>query len=276
MKNDKCFNFTKEDFRNIRSVISIQAFIRKYEIDKIMEDICENHFDNALELGCGSGRYSKHLAFYCKKLTAIEYNERRLSAKNNEKITFIVGDAQDLSRFGDNEMDLIFSSNLIEHLSDIDRCLAECRRVVKTDGQIIHTVPTRTWKFFHLLLYYPVAIEVLFLKIFSAQKATALLETISPEIDCDSSLRPHDSAFSIKKHLLPKTHGVSKSHYSEFKNWGQKHWINIFKKNGLEILEIVRLPFYFGWEYNFRLILKLGNYLGMSSSTAYILRKNKG
>lgn len=275
MKSNRRFNLTKKDFETIHHEVSMKDYIRKYEIDKTLEGFCENHFDNALELGCGNGMYSKYLAFYCKKLTAMEYNERRLSAKSDEKITFVVGDAQDLSKFGDNEMDLIFSSNLIEHLSDIDSCLAECRRVIKAEGQIIHTVPNRTWKFFHLLLYYPFAIKVLLLKIFSAKKAAALLESVSPDTGCDSSLRPQYSKSSIKKYLLPKTHGISKSHYGEFKQWGQKRWIDIFKKNGLEISEIVRLPFYFGWEYNFRFILKLGNYLGMSSSTAYILRKNE-
>jgi ubiquinone/menaquinone biosynthesis C-methylase UbiE len=275
VKSDKRFNFEKEDFRSIHSETSMQAFLRKYEIDKIMEDVRENYFDKALELGCGSGIYSKHLARYCKKLVAIEYNERRLSAKSDEKTTFIVGDACDLSQFGDNEMDLIFSSNLIEHLPDIDECLMECRRVVKADGQIIHTVPNRTWKFFHLLLYYPFAVKVLFLKLFYAEKAAALLETISPDTGCDSSLRPQGSTFSLKKYLLPKTHGISKSHYIEFKKWGQKHWIDIFRRNGLEVSEIVHLPFYFGWEYNFRFILRLGNLLGLSSSTAFVLRKSE-
>ena len=273
MRMDKRFSFAKEEFEIIRKETSMQAFVRKFEVDNIMEGICEKHFDKALELGCGDGRYSKYLASYCNKLIALEYNERRLVAKSNEKTTFIIGDAQDLSRFGDGEMNLVFSSNLLEHLPDVGRCLTECRRVVKQDGLIIHTVPNRTWKFFHLLLYYPFAIKVLFLRLFSPKKAVALLESISPDTGVDSSLRVQGSAFSLKEHLLPKTHGISKSHYSEFKKWGEKYWINIFKRNGLQVAGIVRLPFYFGWEYNFRIILKLGNYLGLSSSTAFILQQ---
>lgn len=274
MRSGRRFSLTKEDFEIIRGQASMQAFVRKYEVDKIMDGICENHFDRALELGCGSGAYSKYLAYYCKQLIAMEYNERRLTAKSDKKTTFIIGDAHELSQFGNNEMDLIFSSNLIEHLPDIDKCLVECRRVIKQDGQIIHTVPNRTWKFFHLLLYYPFAAKVLLLRLFSAKRAAELLESISPEAGYDSSLRPQASAFSVKNHLFPKTHGISKSHYGEFKKWGQRHWINTFKRNGLEVAEIVKLPFYFGWGFNFRLILRLGNYLGMSSSTAYVLRKN--
>lgn len=275
MKNIRRYSLTQDDFAVIRGEIPMKAFIRKYEMEKIMEGFCEGHFDQALELGCGDGRYSKYLAFYCKKLTAMEYNERRLTAKSDEKTDFIIGDAQDLSQFGDNDMDLIFSSNLIEHLPDIDRALRECRRVVKEGGLIIHTVPNRTWKFFHLLLYYPFALKIVFLKIFSPEKAKVLLELVSPDVGMDSSLRMQSGSFSIKKYLLPQTHGISRSHFGEFKTWGEMHWRNAFEKNGMEVVEIVRLPFYFGWEYNFRLVLRVGNYFGLSSSTAYILRKNK-
>ena len=170
-------------------------------------------------------------------------------------------------------MDLVFSSNLIEHLPDIDKAMSECRRVIKKDGLIIHSVPNCTWKFFHLILYYPFASKVLLLKLFSSRRAKELLESVSPNTGLDSSLRPQGNAFSLKEYLFPKTHGISKSHFSEFRRWTQKYWAKVFQANALEIVEIVQLPFYFGWGYNFRFLLKLGNYLGLSSSTAYVLRK---
>ena len=86
MKRNRRFNLTPKDFEIIRQTASMKDYIRKYEIDKIMENVRDNNFENVLELGCGNGKYSKYLASYCKKLTAIEYNERRLTAISNEKM----------------------------------------------------------------------------------------------------------------------------------------------------------------------------------------------
>lgn len=267
----KRYNLTRQDLKTVKDPAQWKPFIRKFEIDKIFDGLHKDYFDRALELGCGSGEHSEYLAFYCKKLIAIEYNKDRLTSAGNDKTTFMVADAQDLSQFHDNEMDLIFSSNLIEHLSKVDRCLSECRRVVKQQGLIIHTVPNRTWKFFHLLLYYPFGVKVMFWRFVSPKKAQGLSEFIDTKVKLDSSLRSLD--YSLKKVLWPKTHGISKSHFTEFRNWAEKQWIEIFKRNSLDVVNIIRLPFYFGWGYNFRFILNLGNNLGLSSSTAFVLKK---
>lgn len=273
----KRFNITKEEFKTIRHETQWMPFLRKFELDKIFDGFPEGHFDKALELGCGSGEHSKHLESYCRKLTALEYNENRLVARSGEKTTFVTGDAQDLSRFSDEEMDLIFSSNLIEHLPNPDHCLAECRRVVKQEGLIIHTVPNRTWKIVSLLLYYPFQIKTVFRLMFSSNKSVKSSRSKAARLKIDGNLRLINGTCSlikkIPRKLLPKVHGVSKSNLSEFKNWGEKCWINIFEKNGFEVVDIVRLPFYHQWGYNFRIVLRLGNYLGLSSSTAFFLKK---
>ena len=74
-----------------------------------------------------------------------------------------------------------------------------------------------------------------------------------------------------KKQGLPEFHlGID---LAEFRSWAEKRWLTIFERNGLQVVDIVRLPFYHGWDSNFRFILRLGNYLGLSSSTAFILKK---
>jgi len=270
----KRFNITKEQFRSIRDTAHWEQFLRKSEIDHILGNFGKDHFNTALELGCGSGRASKHLAYYCKKLVALEYNENLLTEQSDDKVTFISGDAQDLSRFDDGEMDLIFSSSLIEHLPSLGKCLSECGRVVNRDGLIIHTVPNRTWKIFNLLLYYPFGIKTVFGRIFSKNKSQWAGGPRAVKTEFDSNLKPVGKKLSLIKNLLPKTHGISRSHLSEFKKWGQKQWIRTFERNSLEVIEIVRLPFYFGWGYNFRLLLRLGNCIGFSSCTAFILKKS--
>jgi trans-aconitate methyltransferase len=58
------FKITKEQFSSIRDDAPWEQFIREFEIDKILGQFGKDHFDRVLELGCGSGRASQHLAYY--------------------------------------------------------------------------------------------------------------------------------------------------------------------------------------------------------------------
>ncbi len=266
----KRFNITQKDFREIHDWTDGDAFIRKFEVAKSLDGFPSKHFDKALELGCGRGEHSKHLGYYCKRLIALEYDESKLTAHSDATTTFVVGDAQDLSQFNEGEMDLIFSSNVIEHLPNIEQCLAECRRVVKDRGLIIHTVPNRTWKVFKLILYYPYVIKTMLTRLIWTKAGG--VQRSRPRLD--SNLKPiEDGGCLLRKRLLPPVHGISKTHLSEFIRWGERHWIDTFENNGLSVMDIVRLPFYFGYGYNFPILLKLGNQVGLSSCTAFVLKK---
>jgi ubiquinone/menaquinone biosynthesis C-methylase UbiE len=58
-------------------------------------------------------------------------------------VTAAVGDCSDLSRFGDGEFDVVFASNLLEHLQrpDTSRLLAESKRVLRPGGRLILMQP---------------------------------------------------------------------------------------------------------------------------------------
>lgn len=48
--------------------------------------------------------------------------------------------------FPEEEFDVIFSSNVLEHIRDLEAIFSEIRRVIKPDGLIIHILPTPTWR----------------------------------------------------------------------------------------------------------------------------------
>ena len=55
----------------------------------------------------------------------------------------IVGDCTDLSRFPDDDFDLLFASNFLEHLEwpDIERVVSEARRVLRPGGRLLLLQP---------------------------------------------------------------------------------------------------------------------------------------
>ena len=75
------------------------------------------------------------------------------------------------------------------------------------------------------------------------------------------------------KLLFPETHGISSSLFEEYIRFGEKKWIKKFIQQDIIVEKIIRLPYYHGYGYQLTPIIKLGNLLGLSSSTAYICRK---
>ena len=248
-----------------------EVFVRRQEVKRAMAGFEPGHFRKGLELGCGSGKHSRNLARFCRSLVAIEYTQERLLEKSDEKVTFLVGDAENLSRFKDAEFDFVFSSNLLEHLANLQKCLQECARVTADDAVIIHMVPNRTWKLFHMVLYYPFLVKRLLRGLCRKRTMAGLLDSQLPNLDMN--LRPVKRRTLLDRLSGPSPHGISQSNLREFCVWGKRHWMQTFRSNGFEIVKVVRQPFYFGYEDNFKLILKAGNALGLSACTGYILRK---
>jgi ubiquinone/menaquinone biosynthesis C-methylase UbiE len=107
--------------------------------------LCENltHNLNVLELGCGTGYFTKELAKTEAKITAIDISpellENAKSKIQSDKINFVLGNACDMP-FSDNEFDIALGSSVLHHL-DIDSAIKEVFRVLNKGGRIRFTEP---------------------------------------------------------------------------------------------------------------------------------------
>jgi SAM-dependent methyltransferase len=57
--------------------------------------------------------------------------------------------------------DIVFSSNVLEHVKDLPRLHDEIRRVLKPGGKCVHVLPTHAWRFWTTLSAFPVAVQYL-------------------------------------------------------------------------------------------------------------------
>ena len=95
-----------------------------------------------LEVGAGTGAYSVELAKMGYNVTAIELVENNVkimkkNAKGLKNITCLQGDALDLSRFNDNEFDIVLNLGPMYHLytkKDRELAISETLRVCKPNG----------------------------------------------------------------------------------------------------------------------------------------------
>jgi SAM-dependent methyltransferase len=98
---------------------------------------------DVLDLGVGGGRTTPYLSELANKYVGLDYAEGMVEACRQRfpDLTFHHADAADLSPFGDSSFDaIVFSFGGIDYLTPPakrERCLAECRRVLRPGGVLI-------------------------------------------------------------------------------------------------------------------------------------------
>lgn len=65
---------------------------------------------------------------------------RRLAEREGVSVAFERGDATDLSRFAAGSFDVVFSAYALQYVAEIERCLAEVRRVLAPGGQFVFSL----------------------------------------------------------------------------------------------------------------------------------------
>lgn len=96
-----------------------------------------------LEIGCGTGYFTKELAKKCAELTAIDISPDLINIAKQKLtssgVNFILDNAARLS-FRDQTFDAVIGSSVLHHL-DIEPALAEIYRVLSPGGLIAFTEP---------------------------------------------------------------------------------------------------------------------------------------
>ncbi len=109
-----------------------------YKLSEILAEYLSANSD-ALEIGCGTGQLSFLIAENVKSLTATDFSDNMISICNHKNtaknIIFQQEDGSSLS-FADNSFDLVIAGNILHIVPNIDKVIAEVKRVVKPDGII--------------------------------------------------------------------------------------------------------------------------------------------
>jgi ubiquinone/menaquinone biosynthesis C-methylase UbiE len=93
-----------------------------------------------LELGAGWCDFSNNVRAGRVVAMDLDATVERAAASH---VTPVVGDSTDLNKFEDASFDVVFASNLLEHLErpDSSRLLSEARRVLRPGGRLILMQP---------------------------------------------------------------------------------------------------------------------------------------
>ncbi len=100
--------------------------------------------DRVLDLGCGEGDLAARIAAAGASVTGAEVADaalRRARARHPELALRLV-EIEAALPFEDGAFDVVWSSEVIEHVADTERWLSEARRVLAPRGRLLLTTPS--------------------------------------------------------------------------------------------------------------------------------------
>ncbi len=130
-----------EDFVNLKiwdTYYYSSTLLRKKLEEYITKNLEKSRKYKILDYGCGVKPYEYVFNSYSEKYTAVDVGD-------NPHADLLIEPESRLP-FGDNEFDIVLSSQVLEHVENVDKYLNECRRVLKTDGLLILSTHG-TWQY---------------------------------------------------------------------------------------------------------------------------------
>lgn len=245
------------------SAIERLRYMRKKEFEMVFRDIAIYPHLRILEIGCGDGFQSSLLRKYSNYVVSTDLTtERTLNLD-------IICDAEYLP-FKNGSFDIIYSSNVLEHIRDRDKGLSEMKHVLSDDGFIIIMVPTSVWKVLSLLVYYPVMGGYV-IKLVKKKLMNKNDSKISGKSKIDISTR---GPWDYLKFLLPGVHGEYQSNVEEFNAFRISSWKRLLRANGLEIIKTKKTLLYSPPEFPIVPAVDLSK-LGICSTVAFISKAQR-
>ena len=289
----------------VRSVQSLYRHrlsrLRREEVRRILAWDQLTGGDTALEVGTGDGFQLPALRARFKLAIGADRTSRTYGG---DRRRFIECAAEALP-FKAGSFDLIYTSNLLEHLADRDQGIQQMKALLRRGGMMIHAVPTCCWKLASVLLY-PVGALLLGLRVTreawrvargtekgslrtlnALRRVCGIVATAGASYDDRRREGPAEARATPSRHtdrgvtarivgmMLPAVHGTYRNHLEEFLHFRRQAWRRLFERHHLRVVEEINLGCY--TEYGLlgdRLggVRELLLRCGLSSCIAYCVR----
>lgn len=205
------------------SDISYLNALRQFEVEQLLPLLPRGAM--ILEFGAGTGQQARFLADHGFRVVGIDLSDSNYASSRVFPIQDYDGSHVPIE---DNSIDVIFSSNVLEHVENLDRIFEEFHRILRPNGFCLHVLPTPNWR----LWSFATAIAV------SARAAAKLpLATAQYLVDLrswpalEANLREAVSGF------VPRGHGTSVEGVSELWTFSRSAWCRKFQKHGFHVVE---------------------------------------
>jgi ubiquinone/menaquinone biosynthesis C-methylase UbiE len=202
--------------------------IREFEYKKII-----THFDagaRLLEIGGGTGYQAKRLTEDGFVVVSIDTPDSNYAGQREFPVQTY--DGRNIP-FPDASFDVIFSSNVLEHVIDLPYLQTEMKRVLKPGGICVHLMPTGAWRFWTNIAHY---VELM-------QRLLNLASRLVPRKFSKPALRDMLSviklmAVTLKHYAIVPRHGEKGNAWSEIATFSPRHWVKHFSGESFAMNEV--------------------------------------
>jgi SAM-dependent methyltransferase len=201
-----------------------------------------------------------------------DFNPAIEQRPNRPGVTHRACDAERVDAlFAPRTFDLVFSSNMLEHLPDARAAVAAMGRVLADDGVAIHVVPSPFWKFCHLTGFYPNAVLSRVER--WTERGKAPRSSAAPDA-WDNNPKTAGRRYGYVRRLLwPVPHGISQGNFAEFAAFAPARWRSLFESAGYRVAAQIAGPVSSGYGFGLDGPRRLLERLGFASEYAYVMIK---
>lgn len=249
------------------STLEYLAEIRQVELQRIARHLPAKA--RILEIGAGTGHQSQALMDMGHEVVPIEIPDSNYAHARVVPIADYDGSTLPVP---DRSIDVVFSSNVLEHVADLECMHAEIRRVLKPQGYCIHVMPTPSWRFWCTLASYGVALRSF------VELAPQLLPRRFGSGELVRLAKAWDTMVRrCGRYCLPRRHGERGNAITELFYFSPHWWRRNFSSNGYEMLQEESMGLFYTGNYllwrqlSFSLRGRMARYLG-SATRLYKVR----
>ncbi len=239
-------------------------------------------FDNTLELGAGDGFQSGLLLPYTDRLVSTDYRVPAEAGDPRIEVRALPAE-QVADAFAPGEFDVVYSSNMLEHVPEPPVVLKAVSQVLADDGITIHVMPNRAWKLCQLILWIPHLAASALDDLITARSVRTVVARLrkstgepgsgdgGTEKNNPTVVRPRRSL--LRKVLAPEPHGVSPDHREEFAAFSRRRWERELRDAGFDIVAVLPGPFSSGYGFGLRPVTRMLEQLGIGSEYVFVAKK---
>ena len=192
--------------------------IREYELRTILTEFPKGC--SILEIGAGTGGQTKLLSEEGYSVNAIDV---KTSQHDQPRVWPVAIYDGKVIPFQNNSFDIVFSSNVLEHIPHLKIFQNEIKRVLKPCGTAIHFLPSGSFRFWTIITHYiyisKLILLIINLRVFHKNQQIKMLALI----------------MKLKKTFFPSCHGTRGNAVSEIFYFSRFYWSNLFTKTGWTI-----------------------------------------
>jgi len=184
--------------------------LRLHELEAVLPHLPRGA--RVLEIGAGTGVQARELVARGWSAEAVDLASSPYAGAR----VFPVRDYDGRTLpFPDGSFDVVFSSNALEHIPELDAFLGETRRVLRSGGIAIHVQPTMTWRLWTTLALY----------------------AVRPWQRARSAAGPPDAGQGRRARgaLSPRRHGEHGNAWSELYLFSRYRWRRLFRHARFEL-----------------------------------------